>query len=83
MDQSFSLFERLCILKVIRGDKLIPAVKEYVIDTMGEQFVSPPPFDLELSFNDSTNSTPLIFVLPGSDPLNSLQAFATLKKKLS
>jgi len=49
---------------------------------MGEQFVNPPLFDLELSFNDSTFSTPLIFVLPGADPLQSLTAFAIAKKKL-
>ena len=65
----FTTFEKLCILKVFRPDKLIPAIKEYVIEVMGESFVNPPPFDLELSFNDSTYSTPLIFVLPGADPL--------------
>jgi len=65
----FGLFEKLCILKVIRPDKLIPGIKEFVIDSMGEDFVSPPPFDLELSYNDSTSATPLIFVLPGADPL--------------
>lgn len=36
---------------------------------MGEKFVNPPPFDLDLSYSDSTNATPLIFVLPGADPL--------------
>ena len=70
------------ILKVLRPDKLIPAIKEYVISEMGEQFVNPPLFDLELSFNDSTFATPLIFVLPGADPLQSLTAFAIHKKKL-
>ena len=44
--------------------------------------MNPPLFDLELSFNDSTFSTPLIFVLPGADPLQSLTAFAIAKKKL-
>lgn len=44
--------------------------------------MNPPLFDLELSFNDSTFNTPLIFVLPGADPLQSLTAFATSKKKL-
>ena len=48
----------------------------------GDQFVNPPPFDLENSYNDSTHFTPLIFVLPGADPLQSLTAFASVKKKL-
>lgn len=80
--QDYSLFQKMCILKVLRPDKLIPAAKEYVVQEKGEQFVNPPPFDLELSFNDSTFFTPLIFVLPGADPLQSLTAFAHQKKKL-
>lgn len=76
------MFEKLCLLKVLRPDKVLPAMKEYVVHQMGETYVNPPPFDLEYSYNDSVFSTPLIFVLPGADPLQSLTAFAASKKKL-
>jgi len=44
--------------------------------------MSPPTFELMSILKDSLNVTPLVFVLsPGSDPMNSLQAAATAKKK--
>lgn len=66
---------------MLRPDKIIQAIKEYVVIEKGEQYVNPPPFDLENSYNDSSYFTPLIFVLPGADPLNSLTVFSHAKKK--
>jgi dynein heavy chain len=44
------------------------------------RFVEPQPFALEPSYADSSNSTPLIFVLsPGSDPMAALLKFAEEK----
>ncbi len=40
---------------------------------MGSQFVEPPAFNINLSFNDSSAPIPLLFILsPGVDPLNHL-----------
>jgi len=47
----------------------------------GEKYLSPPLFDIECSFDDSSCAAPLIFVLPGSDPLQALTAFARKKMK--
>jgi len=36
---------------------------------MGDYYVNPPPFELESSYVESTNNTPLIFILStGADP---------------
>jgi dynein heavy chain len=48
----------------------------------GEVYLNPPLFDIERSFEDSTSATPLIFILPGADPLKALTAFAKRKGKL-
>lgn len=54
----------------------------YITKELGENFITPPPFDLGLIYKDSTNLTPLIFVLsPGADPLNSLMKEGEKKKK--
>lgn len=48
---------------------------------MGQEFLTPPIFDIEKSFLDSSPGTPLIFILPGTDPQQLLNQFAAFKKK--
>lgn len=55
--------QRLCLLRCVRADKMPDAILSYVMNSLGKQFVEPPPFDLESCFQDSTVLTPLIFVL--------------------
>ena len=71
-------FHRILVLRALRPDKCIPAVRQFVGDSLGEKFTNPPPFDLEGSFADSVApNIPLIFVLsPGSDPGGPLFRFA-------
>ncbi|GFH10421.1 uncharacterized protein HaLaN_05731, partial [Haematococcus lacustris] len=70
-------FQRIVLLRTIRPDKLIPAVTMYVAECMGSRFVEPLPFAIEPSYNDSSATSPLIFVLsPGSDPMAALLKFA-------
>lgn len=67
---------RLLILRLFRPDKIVPAVQQYIIRDMGQQYVEPPTFDLPGSYADSTATTPLIFVLsPGADPMMALLKF--------
>lgn len=78
-----SLFRRAIVLRVLRPDKVIPAIQKLIKKDkeMGIGYITPPPFDLAKSFSDSTNKTPVIFVLsPGADPMSELKKLAEIKK---
>ncbi|KAK2580549.1 hypothetical protein KPH14_007682 [Odynerus spinipes] len=69
--------KKLVLIRCIRPDKIVAAVQIFIIENMSQSFVEPPPFDLQGSYNDSSNITPLIFILsPGSDPMAGLIKFA-------
>ncbi|CAB0032367.1 unnamed protein product [Trichogramma brassicae] len=70
-------FQKLIVMRMIRPDKVLPKVVQYVRMTMNESFVTPPPFDIARSFADANCLIPLIFILsPGSDPMSALIKFA-------
>ncbi|XP_053593796.1 dynein axonemal heavy chain 3 [Microplitis demolitor] len=72
--------KKLVILRCIRPDKLVSAVEIFIKQNMGQLFIEPPPFDLQSSYDDSNNTTPLIFILSsGSDPMAKLIKFAETK----
>lgn len=74
-------FQKLCILRCIRADKIPEAVFYYISEQMGKRFVEPPPFDLHHCYKDSSTTTPLLFVLSkGSDPTKTFSEFARSMK---
>jgi len=61
------------LIKCLSPEKLKLAMLNVISEELGEKFLSPPAFDLSNVHKDSTNSTPIIFVLsPGTDPLDTL-----------
>lgn len=79
--RELAAFERLCLLKALVPEKFVAEVKKYIADAIGPHFMYYPPFDLEKAFKNSLTSTPIIFVLPGTDPMATLRRFAQAKGK--
>ena len=53
----------------MRPDRLLDALTSYIGATLGEDYVSEPPFDMEATWKETSRATPIFFVLfPGVDP---------------
>jgi len=70
-------FQQMLFLRCIRPDKLVPLISRFVTEQMKKKFVTPPVFDLSVSYSQATCTMPLIFILsPGSDPTENLFKFS-------
>ena len=49
-DSALSPFEKVILLRMLRPDKLVPAIQEFVSTQLGHKFTEPPPFDLAGSY---------------------------------
>lgn len=66
---SLPYYQKLPIIRTLFSDKFAPAINKLVSEEMSEEFINPPPFNLQQSADDSTPFTPLVFVLSsGADP---------------
>ncbi|KAM9542404.1 LOW QUALITY PROTEIN: dynein axonemal heavy chain 1-like [Guaruba guarouba] len=69
-------FQKLLVLRCLRGDKITNAGQDFVVLRLGWRFIEPQTTDLSDTFKEST-ATPLMFVLsPGTDPAANLYMFA-------
>jgi len=67
--RELSTFHRLFLLRVMRPDRIGAALTQFVIDNLGSEFVEQAPFDMWQTYQESTCSTPIFFILfPGTDP---------------
>jgi len=67
----------MIVLKSIRADKITLAIQNYITEQIGKDFIDPPTFNLGACYDDSSNVSPLIFVLSsGSDPIADFRKFA-------
>ena len=61
--------QTLCVVRVLRPDRITFALRKFVVGFLGEDFVSQPPFSMRSVYEDSSASTPILFLLfPGVDP---------------
>ncbi|XP_038570255.1 dynein heavy chain 6, axonemal isoform X1 [Micropterus salmoides] len=76
-NERLGAFQKLVLIKSFMEEKVVFAATEFVIVSLGKQFVENPPLDLANLYNDMSPSTPLIFILStGSDPMGGFQRFA-------
>ncbi|XP_053075250.1 dynein axonemal heavy chain 1 isoform X4 [Acinonyx jubatus] len=86
-DEYLDQFQKLLVLRCLRGDKVTNAMQDFVATNLEPRFIEPQATNLSVVFKDSSSTTPLIFVLsPGTDPAADLYKFAEemkFSKKLS
>ncbi|XP_035385934.1 dynein heavy chain 6, axonemal [Electrophorus electricus] len=76
-NECLGAFQKLLLIKSFSEEKVVRAVTEFVIVSLGQQFVENPPVDLATLYMDMSPSTPLVFILStGSDPMGAFQRFA-------
>ena len=77
IDQKLTQFQKIIVLRILRPDKVVPAIEHMIKLELSEEFISPPPFNLEISFKDSGPTIPIIFILsPGVDPITEINKLA-------
>ena len=68
-EMSSSPLDKLILLRALRPDRLPSALTEFITNTMGTDYVSHKPFNMQETFEETNNRTPIFFVLfPGVDP---------------
>uniref|UniRef100_A0A061RTL5 Dynein heavy chain 1, cytosolic n=1 Tax=Tetraselmis sp. GSL018 TaxID=582737 RepID=A0A061RTL5_9CHLO len=67
--ETLTEFEKLCLLRCVRMDRVTIGITQYVIEKMGEKYVQPPVLDYHKIYRQSAATTPIVFILsPGADP---------------
>lgn len=75
-DKKLDLFERLLIQRITNPERVGSGMANYIIKTIGQQYLEAPNVSMRDLWKDSDNKTPIIFVLsPGADPTSSLLKF--------
>ncbi|XP_069582586.1 dynein axonemal heavy chain 14 [Ranitomeya imitator] len=75
--ETLTSFQKLLLIKVLRPECLIGAIRKFISEKMGEEFVQSRPMNLKQALDESGPSSPLIFILSaGSDPTGQLERLA-------
>ena len=81
---ALSPLDKMLLLKALREEKLIFAVKDFVSANLGAQFVQSPPVSLPEVMKDAREDTPVIFILStGADPTGMLFSYAKTQNYLA
>ncbi|DBA03229.1 TPA: hypothetical protein N0F65_011588 [Lagenidium giganteum] len=62
-------FQRIILLRALRPDRVTNALRTFIADSLGEEYVTQPPFNMDATYEETTSAIPIFFVLfPGVDP---------------
>ncbi|CAF3390441.1 unnamed protein product [Rotaria sp. Silwood1] len=78
--KSKSTMQHLCILRAVRPDRMLYALKLFIAEKLGKKYIESRTPDFSRTYEESSKSIPMFFILsPGVDPLKEVE---TLGKKL-
>ncbi|KAG5306381.1 DYHC protein, partial [Pseudoatta argentina] len=67
-------FQRLCIMRCVRVDRMVYAIRYFVEEKLGEKFLQFRMQPFEKSYEETSANTPVFFILsPGVDPLKDVE----------
>lgn len=81
--QDMTILNRTIIISILRPDKVKNCVQMMISHEkeLGDKYLTPPPFDMNEVFSDSTNKQPIIIVLSaGADPMRDIMKLSAEKK---
>ena len=82
--ENLTPFSKMLVLKALREEKTVFAVKDFVSSNLGPAFVQSPPVSLAEVMKDAREDTPVIFILStGADPTGMLFAYAKTQNYLA
>lgn len=69
-----SAIQKLCMMRALRPDRMIYAIKAFVEEKLGTKFIESRSVEFTKSFEETSPTTPVFFVLsPGVDPLKEVE----------
>ena len=68
-EKKLTPFDRIILLRAMRPDRLLTSLRLFIGNAMGKDYISQKPFDMKATYAETSNKTPIFFVLfAGIDP---------------
>ena len=68
-EKTLSPLDKMILLRAMRPDRLFNCLSTFIAETMGKDYISQKPFNMRSTFDETSNRTPVFFVLfAGVDP---------------
>ena len=72
-----SEFQKLCLLRCFRVDRVNLCIRTFIVHIMGDRFVQPPAINFLEVWRLSTPSSPIVCIIsPGADPASDIRELA-------